>query len=89
MLTNHAKAATAHPNISEVFHGLPHRRENSHDIMTLRSGYPTIFKVLSEGLRRTARDLYRVAVVKELYRTRKEFDVILVDYIFNDVSVIL
>lgn len=88
MLTNHEMAATTHPNISEVFHGLPHRRESSHDIVTLQSGYANIFKVLSKGLRRTARDLYKVADVKKLYRRRKEFDVILVDYIFNDVSVL-
>ncbi|TOF71959.1 hypothetical protein CGJ15_27720, partial [Vibrio parahaemolyticus] len=32
-----------------------------------------------------ARELYKVPVVKDLYKRRKEFDVIVIDHLFNEV----
>ena len=85
MLTNSAKALTTHPNISEVFHGLLHHREAGHDIFQVKTRLDGIIGLFSEEMRKTARDLYRVPTVVELYRRRKEFDLLVVDYLYCEV----
>nr|XP_053656172.1 UDP-glucosyltransferase 2-like isoform X2 [Cherax quadricarinatus] len=82
MLTNHPKSSS-HPNIDEVTHGLEYiNDENINMFNDRKQGY----KIMRESIVRLARDLYDVPVVKELYLRRKDFDLIVVSSLFNEIS---
>lgn len=83
MLTNHPKVSM-HPNILESYHELPHMKlldmfnkgkEMSGGLSTFGDFLPAMF-----------RELYKLPSVKELYKKRKEFDLIIVNHMFNEVS---
>nr|XP_053656171.1 UDP-glucosyltransferase 2-like isoform X1 [Cherax quadricarinatus] len=82
MLTNHPKSSS-HPNIDEVTHGLEYiNDENINMFNDRKQGY----KIMRESIVRLARDLYDVPVVKELYLRRKDFDLIVVSSLFNEMA---
>lgn len=85
MLTNHPKSSE-HPNIHEVTHGLPYFKEDEMDMFEVRAEAKAGgFQVFIDSLPAFAREMYYVPVVKELYEKRKEFDLIVVDHMFNEV----
>lgn len=88
MLTGHPPSSR-NPSIYEINHELPFL-----DFLNLKNksiferrkdgtGGLTTFKTLLPAV---ARDLYKVPAVMELYEKRKEFDLIVVNHIFNEVS---
>ncbi|XP_071546547.1 UDP-glycosyltransferase UGT5-like [Panulirus ornatus] len=85
MLTNHPKSSE-HPNIHEVTHGLPHFKEDEMDMFEVRAQAKAGgFQMFIDNLPAFAMEMYSVPVVKELYEKRKEFDLIVVDHMFNEV----
>ncbi|XP_069190590.1 UDP-glycosyltransferase UGT5 [Procambarus clarkii] len=84
MLTNHPKSSD-NPSIHEVSHGLPYVKEDNMNVFDFRGGTLSIFRSMETYLLAFAKDLYKVPVVKELYEKRKEFDLIVVDQVVNEV----
>ncbi|XP_068217266.1 UDP-glycosyltransferase UGT5-like isoform X2 [Palaemon carinicauda] len=71
-------------NIREIPHGLPHYPKaqiNMFDVAKRTSG---IIGALKERVCKMARDMYQVPHVKELYRRRKEYDIIIIDHLFHE-----
>lgn len=83
MLTD-TPVASKHPNITEIQHGLAYFSAAKQNMFNVRKNENY------DGLKKTmlsfAKNLYRVPAVKELYQRRKEFDLIIVNYKFNEVS---
>ncbi|XP_066982218.1 UDP-glycosyltransferase UGT5-like [Macrobrachium rosenbergii] len=72
------------PNVTEIPHGLPHypraTRNMFHDANTALG----VFHTLGDKMRKMARDIYHVPRVKELYRKRKEYDLVVINNLFNE-----
>ncbi|KAK8744542.1 hypothetical protein OTU49_000857, partial [Cherax quadricarinatus] len=85
MLSNHPKTSK-HANIHEVTHGLPHMSQDNVNMFDYRKDRSGPFKHLKVALPAIARDLYKVPVVKEIYERRKEFDLIVINHMFNEVA---
>ncbi|KAG7162654.1 2-hydroxyacylsphingosine 1-beta-galactosyltransferase-like 1 [Homarus americanus] len=85
MLINQPKSST-HPNIHEVAHGLPHRQHEKFNMFDMRKSSGGSTNALVRTLPPMARDMYQVPEVKELYERRKEFDVVMVDALFNEAA---
>ncbi|XP_069179905.1 UDP-glycosyltransferase UGT5-like isoform X2 [Procambarus clarkii] len=81
MLTNHPKSSR-HPNVTEVTHGLPYFKEENMNMFDVRKDLAHLVK----GIPAIARELYHVPAVKDLYRRRKEFDLMFIDFLLNDVA---
>ncbi|XP_069165918.1 UDP-glycosyltransferase UGT5-like [Procambarus clarkii] len=81
MLTNHPKSSR-HPNVHEVTHGLPYFKEKNMNMFDVRKDLTHLVKELPA----IAREMYHVPAVKDLYRRRKEFDLMLIDFLFNDMA---
>ena len=84
MLTTTPVAST-HPNVTEVNHGLTFFEDAKRNMFEVRK------KQNMDGLKKTmhsfAKYLFQVPAVAELFKRRKEFDLIVVSYKFNEVSV--
>ncbi|XP_042233287.1 UDP-glycosyltransferase UGT5-like isoform X2 [Homarus americanus] len=85
MLTNHPKSSK-HPNIFEVTHGLPHFREDNVNMFDSRKDPTGGLNIFVTALPAIARDMYKVKAVKDLYDKRKDFDLIVVNHMFNEVA---
>ena len=75
-----------HPNITEINHGMTQMEDNTVNMFVNRkssTGGLGVFKIILPAM---ARDLYKVPSVKTLYEKRKEFDLVLIDHLFNEVS---
>ncbi|XP_045595169.1 UDP-glycosyltransferase UGT5 isoform X2 [Procambarus clarkii] len=86
MLTNHRKIEKHHPNIHEFTHGLPdyqHENISMFDFLKDPTGGLSKHVKIAPII---ARELYKVSAVKDLYEKRKEFDLIIVDQLFNEVA---
>lgn len=83
MLTE-TPVASKNPNITEIQHGLGYFSAAKQNMFKIRKNENL------DGLKKTmvsfAKNLYKVPAVKELYDRRKEFDLIIVNYRFNEVS---
>ncbi|XP_063840610.1 UDP-glycosyltransferase UGT5-like isoform X2 [Scylla paramamosain] len=82
MITNHPKAST-HPNIHEIHHGLTHMEllnmfNKGKEMSGGLSSFDNFLPAMSW-------DLYKVPSVKQLYEKRKEFDLIIVNHMFNEI----
>ncbi|XP_063840845.1 UDP-glycosyltransferase UGT5-like isoform X2 [Scylla paramamosain] len=82
MVTNHPAVAT-HPNIHEIHHGLKH--VNMTDMFNRGREMSGAYAHFQYFLPSMARDLYDVPSVKRLYEKRKEFDLIIVNHMFNEI----
>nr|XP_053653648.1 uncharacterized protein LOC128703119 [Cherax quadricarinatus] len=85
MLINQPKSSK-HPNIEDIPHDLPYFREDNINVFDKRNKSSGIFQVFETALPTLARELYEVPVVKDLYKRRKEFDVIVINQLFNEVG---
>ena len=86
MVTNHPTVST-HPNILEIYHGLPHMNASKLDMFNKRKENSGGHAQFQDFLPALGRDLYKTPSVKQLYEKRKEFDLIIVNHMFNEVSV--
>ncbi|XP_042887613.1 UDP-glycosyltransferase UGT5-like [Penaeus japonicus] len=84
MLANNPPASK-HPNIEEFDHDLPDFKVEGMDLFATRADPSGVFNLFKKALPEIAKKLYKVPVVKELYDRRKEFDVVVIDHMFNEV----
>lgn len=82
MVTNHPAIAT-HVNIQEIYHGLTD--VNLTDMFNRGKEMSGALAHFQYFLPTMARNLYNVPSVKHLYETRKDFDLIIVNHMFNEV----
>lgn len=85
MLSNHP-TADKYPNIRYVEHGLEHFREENMDVFEMAVDPTDMFEHFETIFPKIAKDLYSVPEVKELYDKRKEFDVFIIDHLFNEAT---
>nr|XP_053653646.1 UDP-glycosyltransferase UGT5-like [Cherax quadricarinatus] len=85
MLTNQPKSSK-HLNIEDIPHDLPYFREDNINVFDKRKNISGFFQVFETALPALAKELYKVPVVKDLYKRRKEFDAIIINYLFNEVA---
>jgi len=85
MLSNHPPQDT-NPAITYINHDLPHFKENEINVFEKAKNEADMFNFFKEVLPKIARDLYDVPEVKTLYERRSEFDVFIIDQIFNEVA---
>lgn len=78
-----------HPNITEIRHDVVFntKSKTASSKFNYRNNLAGSFAQLNELLPAMARKLYKVSSVMQLYEKRKEFDLIILDHIFNEVSV--
>ncbi|XP_042894391.1 UDP-glycosyltransferase UGT5-like isoform X2 [Penaeus japonicus] len=82
LLVNH-EPVSENPSIREVYHGLDHFKEEKFQLFTTRERPWEVYRLLREGLPAMTRDLYQVPAVRDLYRRRTTFDVVIIDNYFN------
>lgn len=82
LLVNH-EPTSPYPNVTEIYHGLDHFKEEKFRLFASRERPWEIFRLLREGLPAMTRDLYRNPVVWDLYLRRRSFDVVLIDNFYN------
>ena len=91
VILNNLKPITKHPNIKEINHGVDIINEDGLNMFEVRKnktsggggGGGSRFK---EWLTTIAREMYDKDVVKNLYSKRHEFDLIMIDSMFNEVN---
>ncbi|XP_069937502.1 uncharacterized protein [Cherax quadricarinatus] len=83
MLTNQPKSSK-HLNIEDIPHDLPYFKEDNINVFDKRKNISGFFQVFETALPALAKELYKVPVVKDLYKRRKEFDAIIINYLFNE-----
>ncbi|XP_068216665.1 uncharacterized protein [Palaemon carinicauda] len=71
-------------NIQEIPHGLPHYPKAQINMFDEAKRTSGIIGALKERMCKMARDIYQVPHVKELYRRRKEYDIIIIDHLFHE-----
>ncbi|KAK3860902.1 hypothetical protein Pcinc_033082 [Petrolisthes cinctipes] len=85
MMSNTAKPMN-HPNIHEFDHGVPDFNEDNINMFEARKQKFGGLGTLNTILPAVARKLYKRPEVMKLYNRRKEFDVIIIDHMFNEVA---
>ena len=77
--------ASNHSNIREIYHGVEIFDEESLDMFEQRST-ETVFVAFKDYLPKLTREMYKVPEVQELYEKKNEFDVIMINSLFNEVK---
>merc|ERR1719259_1155527 len=85
MLCNHPPH-DKNPAITYINHGLPHFREDEMNLFEKAKDPDEMFNTFKKIFPLIARDLYDVPEVKDLYERRNEFDVFIIDQMFNEVT---
>jgi len=85
MVSNHPPH-DKNPAITYINHGLPHFREDQMNLFQQAKNPDNMFKMFKKIFPLIARDLYDVPEVKDLYERRNEFDVFIIDQIFNEAT---
>ncbi|KAK8724695.1 hypothetical protein OTU49_011227 [Cherax quadricarinatus] len=85
MLTNQPKSSK-HPNIEDIHLDVPYFRIENLNVFEERKNPSGIFQMLETTLPNLAKELYKVPVVEDLYQRRKEFDVIMINQMFNEIA---
>ncbi|XP_050729374.1 UDP-glycosyltransferase UGT5-like isoform X3 [Eriocheir sinensis] len=73
-------------NILEINHGVSAFSEATASMFSLRNDGVGSLSLFENYLPTLARELYKVPKVKQLYGKRKDFDLIVVDSLFNEIS---
>ncbi|XP_064112820.1 UDP-glycosyltransferase UGT5-like isoform X6 [Macrobrachium nipponense] len=73
-------------NIREIPHGLPHFPDTKLNLFNEVKKATGVISLFKDRMCKMARDIYRVPQVKELYMKRKEYDLIVLDHLFNEVN---
>lgn len=74
-----------HPNVTEINHELPHLGDNINDMFQHVNSLVGGWELFKIPLPAMARDIYKVPSVKKLYEKRKEFDLVVIDFMFNEI----
>ncbi|XP_063606320.1 UDP-glycosyltransferase UGT5-like [Penaeus indicus] len=85
MLINHA-VESKNENITFVFHGLDDFRPENISMFRIRNDIQEATKIYSKKLLAASKKLYKVPKVRKLYERRKEFDLIIVFHMMNEVA---
>ncbi|XP_064112836.1 UDP-glycosyltransferase UGT5-like isoform X1 [Macrobrachium nipponense] len=72
------------PNIREIPHGLPHYPRGKINMFNDANTVLGTYHMLKDNMCKMAKDIYHVPRVKELYRKRKEYDLIVIDHLFHE-----
>ncbi|XP_064112822.1 UDP-glycosyltransferase UGT5-like isoform X2 [Macrobrachium nipponense] len=72
------------PNIREITHGLPHYPRATINMFNDAQTAFGVVLTFKDQLSKMARDIYQVPRVKELYRKRKEYDLIVLNHNYNE-----
>ncbi|XP_064112825.1 UDP-glycosyltransferase UGT5-like isoform X5 [Macrobrachium nipponense] len=75
------------PNIREITHGLPHYPRATINMFNDAQTAFGVVLTFKDQLSKMARDIYQVPRVKELYRKRKEYDLIVLNHNYNEINV--
>ena len=73
------------PNVTYINHGLPHGPQN-HNMFEVRYDMSLLMDLFVKELPALAKKFYDVPSVREIYNKRKQFDLIIFDWLFNEVS---
>lgn len=84
MLINHA-VESKNENITVVFHGLDDFRPEKVSMFRIRGDVREVSRIYSEKLVAASKKLYKVPKVRKLYERRKDFDLIIVFHMMNEV----
>ena len=84
MLSNHPLKG-AHPKLNHLQHGLEHFREDAKNMFEIFQDEHKMWSEFVTLFGNISRDIYDDSVVKELYKRKDEFDLFLIDGIFNEV----
>ncbi|XP_045118669.1 UDP-glycosyltransferase UGT5-like [Portunus trituberculatus] len=76
--------ASKHPNILEINHGMQHMNEGTKNMFDLRKGKGKDLDMFKVMLPSMAHDMYKLPAIKELYDKRKDFDLIVINHMFNE-----
>lgn len=85
MLTGH-EVSSPRKNIIALTHGLKYAHTEHINMFELGRNNFEFVKLFSRTLADMSRDLYQTPVVSELYRRKDEFDVVIIDFFWNEVS---
>lgn len=85
MLINHA-VESRNENITVVFHGLDDFRPEKVSMFRIRGDVREVSRIYSEKLVAASKKLYKVPKVRKLYERRKDFDLIIVFHMMNEVG---
>ena len=72
-------------NITYINHGLPITLLNN-NMFKIGIDLSLWIKAFAEDLPRLAKTFYEVPIIKEIYKKRKEFDLIVFDWSMNEVK---
>lgn len=85
MLTNHPPHSK-HPNIKEIHHGMDDFNEDGMNMFATRKDPSKMGSLFTIALPSMAKKLYKIPEVKALYDNRKEFDLIAMNHMFNEIA---
>ncbi|XP_042858862.1 UDP-glycosyltransferase UGT5-like [Penaeus japonicus] len=85
MLINHP-LESRNPNITLVFHGLDDFRPENISMFRIRKDVQEASRIYYEMFEAVSRKFYKVPKVKRLYERRKEFDLIIVFHMMNEIA---
>ncbi|KAF2360184.1 UDP-glucuronosyl/UDP-glucosyltransferase [Trinorchestia longiramus] len=83
MLSNHA-APDNNPNVVYIQSPLVHFNTDDMNAFEMMENLDKMFQLFQDRLPKIAREIYDVPEVKDLYNRRKEFDLVVIDSIFNE-----
>jgi len=83
MLSNHP---LDHPKIEHYQSGLNRFDTDSMNMFEIAKDPATMFKFFENVFPLVAKEMYEDPIVKDLYKRRKEFDLIVINHMFNVVS---
>ncbi|XP_050692924.1 UDP-glycosyltransferase UGT5-like [Eriocheir sinensis] len=78
--------SSKNPNILEINHGLPGLSDGILPMFQKRTDGAGGLTVMQKVLPAMARKLYTVPAVKKLYEKRKEFDLVVINHLFNELA---
>lgn len=85
MLTNYALTSTR-ANIITLTHGLSYAKTDQLDLFKVGRSPIELLKLFPVIFANMSRELYKTEVVADLYKRRDEFDVVLIDFFFNEIA---
>ena len=75
------------PNVTYINHGLPFDPQ-SHNMFEIRDDMSLMINLFMHELPELTKEFYNIPSVREIYNKRKQFDLIIFDWSFNEVSLV-
>ncbi|XP_018018965.1 UDP-glycosyltransferase UGT5 isoform X2 [Hyalella azteca] len=73
------------PGLTHFENPLPHFKMDTINTFEMMDNMEEMFKLFNERLPLIAREIYDVPVIRDLYQRRKEFDLVILSSLFNEV----